>query len=81
MPAANSGVLSLRSELSATALGLANATTVAGGAAIVSISGIFMTTTNAHWTAIALMIGTTTISLLAALSIASRTTPKSNGES
>lgn len=69
MPAANAGVLSLRSDLSATALGLANATTVAGGAAIVSISGLFMTPTNAPWTAMALMIGTTTISLLAALSI------------
>ena len=37
MPAANAGVLSLRPDLSATAFGLANATTVAGGAVIVSI--------------------------------------------
>ncbi|MEZ2127610.1 MULTISPECIES: MFS transporter [unclassified Sinorhizobium] len=70
MPAANSGVLSLRSDLSATALGLANATTVAGGAAIVSISGMFITAANAHWTTIAMMIGTTFISLLAALTVA-----------
>ncbi|API55700.1 hypothetical protein BMW22_30005 (plasmid) [Rhizobium leguminosarum] len=55
MPAANAGVLSLRSDLSATAL--ANATTVAGGAAIVSISGMFITAANAHWATIALMIG------------------------
>lgn len=74
MPAANAGVLSLRSDLSATALGLANATTVAGGAAIVSISGMFITAANAHWATIALMIGTTLISLLAALIVVSQAT-------
>lgn len=78
MPAANAGVLSLRSELSATALGLAGATTVAGGAAIVAISGIFITATNAHWAALAMMIGATTISLLAVWSITLMAIPKAN---
>jgi DHA1 family bicyclomycin/chloramphenicol resistance-like MFS transporter len=79
MPAANAGVLSLRSDLSATALGLANATTVAGGAAIVSVSGVFITAENALWAAIVMMIGTTIISLLAALVVAAQvraTAPK-----
>jgi hypothetical protein len=75
MPAANAGVLSLRPDLSATAFGLANATTVAGGAVIVSISGMFITVANAHWTTIAIMIGTTFTSLLAALIVASQVAP------
>lgn len=78
MPAANAGVLSLRSDLSATALGLAGATTVAGGAAIVAISGIFITATNAHWVALAMMVGATTISLLAVWSITFTAIPKAN---
>ncbi|PRX10322.1 UNVERIFIED_ORG: putative MFS family arabinose efflux permease [Martelella mediterranea] len=70
MPAANAGVLSLRSELSGTALGLAGATTVAGSAAIVAISGVFLTTANAHWSALALMSVATAISLVAVSSLA-----------
>jgi MFS family permease len=76
MPAANAGVLSLRADLSATAFGLANATTIAGGAVIVSISGLFITAANAQWTTLAMMIGTTLISLLAALFVASQTAAK-----
>jgi len=76
MPAANAGVLSLRPDLSATAFGLANATTVAGGAVIVSISGMFITVANAHWTTMAIMIGTTFTSLLAALIVASQAAAK-----
>ncbi|PCK81751.1 MFS transporter [Rhizobium sophoriradicis] len=76
MPAANAGVLSLRAELSATALGLANATTVAGGAVIVSISGMFITAADAQWTTIALMIATTFISLVAALIVRSQAAAK-----
>jgi DHA1 family bicyclomycin/chloramphenicol resistance-like MFS transporter len=76
MPAANAGVLSLREGLSATALGLAGATTVAGGAAIVAVSGIFITATNAHWAALTMMIGATTISLLAVWSITFMAMPK-----
>lgn len=70
MPAANAGVLSLRSGLSGTALGLANAITVAGAAAVTSISGVFITATNAQWTTLAAMIGLTLVALLAALAVA-----------
>jgi len=76
MPAANAGVLSLRPDLSATAFGLANATTIAGGAVIVSISGLFITAANARVASLAVMIGTTLISLLAALFVASQPAAK-----
>lgn len=77
MPAANAGVLSLRSELSGTALGLAGATTVAGGAAIVAISGVFLTMANAHWAALVLMSVATAISLVSSLALVLTSKPGS----
>jgi MFS transporter, DHA1 family, multidrug resistance protein len=71
MPAANAGVLSLKPGLSGTALGLANALTVTGAAAIASLSGLVMTDANPQYTVLIVMLASSLAALVAALTVAS----------
>ena len=69
MPAANSGAMSVRSDLVGTAAGLAAAMRIAGGAVIASIAGLFLTE-SVHMLFV-LMLVSGLFALLAALYAAS----------
>jgi MFS transporter, DHA1 family, multidrug resistance protein len=67
MPAANTGVLSVRADLAGTAAGLAAAMTTAGGALIASIAGLFLVKTGATHVLLGMMLISASLALLAAL--------------
>ncbi len=71
MPSANAGALSINPEIAGTAAGLAGAITVAGSAAISSITGAALTTDGAASMLLFILLAVTTLSLLAAI-LASR---------
>jgi len=70
MPAANMGVLSVRADLAGTAAGLAAAMTIAGGALITSIAGLFLAGAGAIQTLLGMMLTAASLALLAALGAA-----------
>jgi DHA1 family bicyclomycin/chloramphenicol resistance-like MFS transporter len=67
MPAANTGALSVRADLAGTAAGLAAALTIAGGALIASLAGLFLEGTGAIEALLGMMLTTASLALLAAL--------------
>ncbi len=67
MPAANAGVLSVNGELSGTAAGLAAAMSIAGGALVVSIAGVFVAQSVTAQTLLAAMLVSASLAMLAAL--------------
>ncbi|SEC53328.1 Predicted arabinose efflux permease, MFS family [Rhizobiales bacterium GAS191] len=67
MPAANTGVLSVRADLAGTAAGLAAAMTIAGGALIASIAGLFLAESGAIHALLGMMLTSASLALLAAL--------------
>jgi MFS transporter, DHA1 family, multidrug resistance protein len=70
MPAANAGVLSVRADFAGTAAGLAAATSIAGGALIVSIGGPFVGGPEAVRALFAVMLVPAAMALLAAMGAA-----------
>ena len=71
MPAANSGAMSVRSDMVGTAAGLAAAMRIAGGALIGSIGGLFIAQSATIHTLFALMLISAVLALLAAIWAAS----------
>ncbi|APO72040.1 Bcr/CflA subfamily drug resistance transporter protein (plasmid) [Rhizobium gallicum] len=67
MPAANTGVLSVRADLAGTAAGLAAAMTTAGGALIAAIAGLFLVKSGATHVLLGMMLISASLALLAAL--------------
>ncbi|MFK0164837.1 multidrug effflux MFS transporter [Rhizobium sp. NPDC090279] len=67
MPAANSGAMSVRSDMVGTAAGLAAAMRIAGGALIGSIAGLFLARSATIHTLFTLMLISALLALLAAL--------------
>ncbi|SCW78943.1 Predicted arabinose efflux permease, MFS family [Rhizobium mongolense subsp. loessense] len=67
MPAANTGVLSVRANLAGTAAGLAAAMTTAGGALIASVAGFFLVKSGATHVLLGMMLISASLALLAAL--------------
>ncbi|MDK4719518.1 multidrug effflux MFS transporter [Rhizobium sp. CNPSo 3968] len=67
MPAANSGAMSVRSDIVGTAAGLAAAMRIAGGALIGSIAGIFLAQSATIHTLFTLMLISAVLALLAAI--------------
>jgi MFS transporter, DHA1 family, multidrug resistance protein len=67
MPAANTGVLSVRADLAGTAAGLAAAMSIAGGALIASIAGLVLAGSGAIHALFAMMLIPASLALLAAL--------------
>ena len=67
MPAANSGAMSVRSDLVGTAAGLAAAMRISGGALIGSVAGLFLAQSADIRTLFALMLASAVLALLAAL--------------
>ncbi|ULJ74634.1 MFS transporter [Rhizobium gallicum] len=67
MPAANTGVLSVRADLAGTAAGLAAAVTTAGGALIAAIAGLFLVKSGATHVLLGMMLISASLALLAAL--------------
>lgn len=70
MPAANTGVLSIRADLAGTAAGLAAAISIAGGALIVAVTGLFHHEAGAIHSLFAIMLIPASLALLAAVSAA-----------
>lgn len=66
MPAANSGAMSVRSDLVGTAAGLAAAMRIAGGALIGSFAGLFLAQSATIHVLFALMLASAVLALLAA---------------
>ncbi|WP_407692075.1 MFS transporter [Rhizobium gallicum] len=67
MPAANTGVLSVRADLAGTAAGLAAAMTTAGGALTASIAGLFLVKAGATHVLLGMMLISASLALLAAI--------------
>ncbi|MFB2567406.1 MFS transporter [Rhizobium sp. IMFF44] len=67
MPAANSGAMSVRSDIVGTAAGLAAAMRIAGGALIGSIGGLFIARSPTIHTLFTLMLASALLALLAAI--------------
>jgi MFS family permease len=67
MPAANSGAMSVRSDMVGTAAGLAAAMRISGGALIGSISGLFIARSPTIHMLFALMLASAVFALVAAL--------------
>jgi predicted MFS family arabinose efflux permease len=70
MPAANVGVLSVRAGLAGTAAGLAAALTIAGGALIATIAGLFPRPAGEVRLLLSLLLASALLALLAALAAA-----------
>lgn len=68
-PGAHAGALSVRPELAGSASGLAGAMTIGGGAALSSLTGAVLTTRNAGYAPLAMMLLSAALALLAALYI------------
>lgn len=71
MPSANAGALSVRPDLAGSAAGLTGAMTIAGGAALSSITGAVLTEQNADYALFCIMLLSTALALLAAVLAAS----------
>ncbi len=71
MPAANSGAMSVRSDLVGTAAGLAAAMRISGGALIGSVAGLFLAQSADIHTLFALMLASAVLALVAAFWAAS----------
>lgn len=67
MPSSNAGALSVRPHLAGSASGLSGALTVAGGAAVTSITGAVLTPENGAYTLLSMMLLSSFMALLAAL--------------
>jgi DHA1 family bicyclomycin/chloramphenicol resistance-like MFS transporter len=67
LPAANLGVMSVRDDLAGTAAGLAAAMSIAGGAFIPSIAGLFLRESGETHTLLGLLLTSATLALSAAL--------------
>lgn len=67
MPSANTGALSVRPDLAGSALGLAGALTVGGGAALTTITGALVSAESGAVPLLAILLAATLISLAAAL--------------
>jgi multidrug resistance protein len=70
MPAANASVLSIRADLSGTAMGLATAMRIAGGALIASAAGLLLDRSGATYVLLGTMLASASLALLAALGAA-----------
>jgi len=70
MPAANTGVLSVRADLAGTAAGLAATISIAGGALIVAVTGLFHHQAGAIHSLFAMLLIPASLALLAAVSAA-----------
>lgn len=68
-PAAHAGAMAVRPDLAGSASGLAGAATIAGGAALASLTGAVLTTGNAAYAPLATMSLSTLIALAAAMCI------------
>jgi predicted MFS family arabinose efflux permease len=66
MPAANAGVLSIRAEFAGTAMGLAAAMRIAGGALVASVAGLFLAHSGTIDALLGVMLATAALALLAA---------------
>ncbi len=69
MPAANASVLSIHPNLFGTTSGLATAMTIAGGALVAFVSGLFLTETNTIAVLFGLMLASSILALMAAFYI------------
>lgn len=67
MPAANTGILSVRADLAGTAAGLAAAMSVGGGALVASVAGLFLADSAAIHALLAAMLTSASLALAAAL--------------
>ncbi|TCL10215.1 Bcr/CflA subfamily drug resistance transporter [Shimia isoporae] len=67
IPSANSGIMSVRPQLSGSAAGLSGAMAVAGGAALTSLTGAVLTPETGALTLMLLVLASVLLSLLAAL--------------
>jgi MFS transporter, DHA1 family, multidrug resistance protein len=67
MPAANAGILSARADFAGTAIGLAAAIRIGGGALVAAISGLLLGNSATIGTLFVSMIGSATLALLAAI--------------
>jgi fucose permease len=67
MPSASAGALSVRPRLAGSAAGLSGALTVAGGAAVSSITGAVVTESNAAYALLSVMLLSSLAALFAAL--------------
>lgn len=67
MPAANVGVLSVRADLAGTAAGLAAAMSLAGGALIAMVAGLFLREAGAVRLLLGILLASASLALLAAL--------------
>ncbi|KVO96416.1 MFS transporter [Burkholderia ubonensis] len=65
-PCAHAGVLSVRPDLAGSASGLAGAMTIAGGAALSSVTGAVLTDGNAAGASLGMMLASSSLALLAA---------------
>ncbi|KVV46253.1 MFS transporter [Burkholderia territorii] len=70
-PGAHAGAMSVRPELAGSASGLAGAMTIAGGAALSSLTGLVLTVANAGRAPLAMMLLSTALALAAAVCIRS----------
>ncbi|WP_107314230.1 MFS transporter [Burkholderia metallica] len=68
-PAAHAGAVSVRPELAGSASGLAGAMTIAGGAALSSLTGAVLTAGNAGYAPLAMMLGSAAVALAAAVCV------------
>ena len=69
MPSCNAGVLSVRPKLAGSASGLAGALTVGGGAVLTSITGAIVTEENGAYALLGMMLASSIIALIAAISV------------
>jgi Bcr/CflA subfamily drug resistance transporter len=67
MPAANTGVLSVRADLAGTAAGLAAAMAIGGGALVASVAGLFLAESRTIHVLLGVMLLSASCALLAAL--------------
>lgn len=67
MPGATAGALAVRPDLAGTAAGLTAALTLAGGAMVASVSGLFLAPTNATTTLFCVMLTSAVLGLVTAL--------------
>jgi predicted MFS family arabinose efflux permease len=67
MPTANAGILSIRTDFTGTAIGLAAAIRIGGGAVIASIASLFLRHSGAIDTLFGLMLASASLALLAAI--------------
>jgi hypothetical protein len=69
MPAANTGILSVRADLAGTAAGLAAAMSVGGGALVASVAGLLLADSGTRHALLGAMLVSASLALAAALSV------------